>query len=694
MRTEVVEQFFKQSRAAAKACVREVGKRAGLAGMMTLICSLAGYTASAAMIFVIIALAETVTLPMNRYGAKADSQMTPRKVGLLWLANCCLLLPYLAYGIVLSQSSSLPFVIAAYIWIFGILLHVSYTPDNLSFYSWPLVGLCGGASIAMLLMVANNPAFAAPTWQWIITAALFLLCGINVFSTMHWHRSTQATSVQARDTALSALNKLEALSGNDNLTGLMNWQMFEDAVKQAAREQGDITVFVIDVDGIKPIKDSYGHAAGDAMTCAVADRLRDLAGPNGFVGRLSDSAFGLACHDIGGPAQAQMQGDKIAFSLRQPLTHDNKRLNIGTCVGIAQLGKDIDSAVDLLSGADQAMALSRQDPDHRAIVFDKRAFPVRVTLKDRAVLLAAMQSGEILPYYQPKVCTETGKIMGFEALSRWQHPDRGLLSPMSFLPMIAELGLHSEFMLHTAAHVLDDIQTLVADDLDPGQVSINIPEVTLATVSGRTELSNLIDRYPDLRKYLTFEITEDVFIEHSSGIIRESIAAFHKAGVRISLDDFGTGFASFQHLRDLEFDELKLDTRFISDLGTDPAATVLIDGFLTIGDGLGVQVIAEGVEHEVQLEMLRKMGCKYAQGYYFGAAVAFPETHLRLMIADANFSSAHRRKSDAAQPRCNLTASCFANRIKCAMNGVAVSSARVAAYSLRVMPCFVSGRVM
>lgn len=648
MRKEAVEQFHKQSQAAAKACARDVKLRMILSSMMTLVTCLAGFFIEALLILAVIGIAEFMILPMNRYGANPNSQMSIRKVKLLWFANCCLLLPYLAFGLVLSQSSNLPFVLAAYIWIFGLLLQVSYTSDSLSSYSWPLVGLCFASTLVTTFFVATNPVFAAPAWQWAIPLGLFVVYAINAFYIMHWHHITQVSAVNARDDAQSKLSKLEALAGSDSLTGLMTWQKFEETIEHTIKDTSEITVFLIRLDGVKQINDSYGHAAGDTLLCAIVERLQSLSDSDGTVGRLADCDFGVTFLGSKDAAQAQALGDKIAFSLRQPVHYKDKRLNVGTCVGVAQIGKDISCARDLLSGADQAMELSNRDPDHRAIVFDKRAFPIRATLDDRAILRAAMRSGEILPYYQPKVCIESGKIIGFEALSRWQHPDRGLLSPMYFLPMISELGLHAEFMLHTAAHVLDDIQTLLADDLDPGQVSINLPEETLGTVKGRDALFNLIDRYPDLRKYLTFEITEDVFIGQSDDVVRDSISAFHRAGIRISLDDFGTGFASFQHLRELEFDELKLDTRFVSDLGTDPAATVLIDGFLTIGAGLGVQVIAEGVEHEMQLEMLRKMGCKFVQGYYFGAAVPFPETHLRLMIADANTSSAHRRDADAA----------------------------------------------
>jgi EAL domain-containing protein (putative c-di-GMP-specific phosphodiesterase class I) len=177
-----------------------------------------------------------------------------------------------------------------------------------------------------------------------------------------------------------------------------------------------------------------------------------------------------------------------------------------------------------------------------------------------------------------------------------------------------------------AKQVLCDMDKMHHAGCNAGQMSINVPEVTLATLSGRAELSDLIAQFPHLRKNLTFEITEDVFIARAGDMIQRSIASFRAEGIRVSLDDFGTGFASFQHLRILEFDELKLDTAFIGGLGVDPAAEVLVKGFLAIGKGLGVQIIAEGVETQNQVDLLSQMGCEVVQGHVFGAAMTATET--------------------------------------------------------------------
>ncbi len=339
--------------------------------------------------------------------------------------------------------------------------------------------------------------------------------------------------------------------------------------------------------------------------------------------------------------------EKSQKSSRNPFFFEQKQLSVGASAGIARQGKGADTPNALMSGADQAMYLAKQNPEGRPSIYDKAAFPVRPTLENRQMLLAAMRSGQIMPHYQPKICLGTNQIVGFEASSRWHHPQRGLLPPSQFLPMINELGLQGAFMIHTAEHVMRHLQTIVNDGLDPGQVSINIPEVTLATLSGQGDLFTVIDLYPALRPYLTFEITEDIFISRATNIIRELIIRFRRAGVRISLDDFGTGFASLQHLKELEFDELKLDTSFIRDLGVDPAARVLVERLVTISRGLNVKLIAECVETRDQRDMLRGMGCNLVQGYLYGAAAPFAETHLRL-AAQTRDTAPHRR---ATRPR-------------------------------------------
>ncbi|WP_411644531.1 putative bifunctional diguanylate cyclase/phosphodiesterase [Loktanella agnita] len=576
---------------------------------------------------------ETLSYPLNKRASHFDRPLNLPLALAIFLVNLTTILPFLAFAFLLSTSDSLPFVLIGYMWVFGVFVHVSNVFGLLPLYNWSQMTPAFATIFMMLWNLSNNPAFPSSNVAWYVLAILTTVYIANTFDTMNLQKDTHRALRRAQNEANARLMELERLSRHDKLTGLMNRQAFEDTLESLMRQHANrlgVTVFVMDLDGFKPINDSYSHTAGDAVLVTLADRLRALAGKDGHVARLGGDEFAIIKATIISAKAAQRFSERIMGVIEEPIPFEQKNLKVSASLGIARQGRDAETMASLMSGADQAMSQAKQDPDKRPVIYDKTAFPTRATLEDRNVLIRAMADHQIVPYYQPKVSLETGRIVGFEALSRWEHPTRGLVSPAAFLPLINELGLQGAFMLHTAEHVLRNIQAWTAEGLNPGQVSINVSETTLATVTGHNDLLELIDRYPHLRRHLTFEITEDIFIARSSEMIQRSIANFRRAGVRISLDDFGTGFASFQHLKDLEFDELKLDTCFVRDLGVDPATHVLVDGLLTMGKGLGVHVIAEGVETPQQRDMLYEMGCEVVQGYYYGMAAPFSETMIRL----------------------------------------------------------------
>ncbi len=652
MHRNAIDQFLHQTQIAGLISGRDVAKRLSTGAMIALVCGYAGFQDRTLMVCASIVLLELIVFPLNKRAAQFD-----RPIGLtaaipIFLLNWVSMVPYMAFAVILSQSDSMPFVLAGYIWAFGVFVHVTNAFGLLPFYNWTQMAPAFVTIFWMLWNLSQNPVYDAPSIEWGIALALMVVYVVNTFDTMMRQKDTHNALSRARKEANARLAELEHLSRYDSLTDLMNRRAFDETLQQQmteSREKLGVTVFLIDLDGFKPINDSYSHTAGDAVLIETADRLRQLARQyGGKAARLGGDEFAIMRHNISDAEQARAFGSTIAVALNKPITFEQKTLTIGASVGIAMQSQGIMAPADLLSGADQAMFVAKDQPDSDAVIYKKDAFPVRPSLEDRETLLTAMRNDEISPFYQPKTCIETGKIMGFEALSRWQNPERGLLFPASFIPVINDLSLQGEFMIHTARRVLEDISQWKAEGFDPGQVSINLSEVTLATLSGRDELMDLVAQYPTIRHHLTFEITEDIFITRSADIIQQSIKIFRSAGIRISLDDFGTGFASFQHLRELEFDELKLDTAFVHDLGVDPAATVLIDGFLTIGEGLDVQVIAEGVERKQQLELLRGLGCQIVQGHYFGAAMPFSETLLRLAVGDTAATIAKARQDNAA----------------------------------------------
>lgn len=634
MRRKYIDQFIHQSQIAGHLSGNDVAKRIATAALMAMVAVLAGFEVAAIFTLAVILLFEAIVYPLNIRASRLDEPINLTTASLIWMINWASMLPFLAFSVILSTSDVLPFVLAGFIWIFGIFVHVSNTFGLLPVYNWSQMIPAFVSGYLMLQNIALNPAHSGTKFQWIMTGILLSIYIGNTFGTMNLQKKTHQALARAREQANARLVELERLSRSDSLTGLMNRRAFDEVLQsmmhQHMNKQG-VTAFLMDLDGFKPINDTYSHAAGDVVIRTVAERLKELSGRDGRVARLGGDEFAVLKTSITSAQAAREFGRLISARLEEPISYGQKALSISASIGIARQSSETNTPNSLLSGADQAMFLAKEDPEGRAKIYDKAAFPVRPTLEDRQVLIDAMNSGEIKPYYQPKICLATDEIIGFEALSRWEHPVDGLRAPSAFLPQINELGLQGEFMIHTAEIVMRDIATLVAEGLDPGQVSINIAEVTLATHSARDELFSVIDRYPAIRPHLTFEITEDIFISRASDFIQDSIVRFRRAGVRISLDDFGTGFASLQHLKDLEFDELKLDTGFVRDLGVDPAAHVLIEGVVMISKGLNVELIAEGVETAQQREMLLNMGCRNAQGFFYGAALPLNESHLRLM---------------------------------------------------------------
>lgn len=642
MRQHWVDQFIYQTRISMHISERDTTKRLATAGMMVGILHWAGSAQTALMIGAFIVLFEIIGRFLMRFMPRKETDLAVGIAIGFWALNCVSMLPFLAFSVVLTSHSSMAFVIAGYLWLFGIYVHTSNSFSFLPIYNWSLMTPAFLAAFYLFYNSSQHAIEVGTSAQWAVAAAMMVIYIVNTIETMQRHNDTQAALARARSEAVSRLNELEYLTRHDKLTGLKNRLAFDEELSHHLRDRtkvGGLAVFIIDLDDFKPINDSYSHMAGDAVLVAVANSLLRIAGPDAIVARLGGDEFAAVILNISSDDAALRLGSYIVRALNAPVRFQEKQLRVGASVGIALATQNMCKPTELCAGADQAMYRAKSDLGQKAVLYDPAAFPIRATLEDRNTLFNAICAHEIRPYYQPKICLKSHRVAGFEALARWDHPTLGLLRPYDFLPMVAEFGLHGELLMRMARQVLEDMDRIKQSGFDCGQISINVPEVTLATLSGRSELASLINEFPHLQSHLTFEITEDVFIARSGDMIQRSIAFFRNAGIRVSLDDFGTGFASFQHLRVLEFDELKLDTGFVQDLGVDPAAEVLVGSFLAIGKGLGVQVVAEGVETREQLAYLKKLGCEVVQGHLFGAAMTATDAIALLEVGEINIDT-------------------------------------------------------
>ncbi len=623
-----------QTRIVVHITSRDLLKRLASAAMILSICWYSGAGISVLVTAVVILLTEVIAYRCSAVLPDRDDDLHIPLILTVWAVNSCSTIAYLWPSVILANQGSVALLLTGFLWMFGLFVHVSNTFVALPLYNWSqmIPSFCTGFYVIWRASEAgHNPG---PLGEWLVLFAAMVVYVSNTVETLNQQKDTQRALSAARAEAAQRLSALERMTRHDALTGLPNRQAFDDEVAgMLQRRRGDarVAVFLLDLDGFKPINDTYSHDAGDAVLIAIARRLERITADGGVAARFGGDEFAVALPGITSEDGAQRIAGRMIAAVAEPIPWEEKLLRTATSVGICLTGRTEPTVPALCAAADQAMFRAKSEGPGRAVLFDPQSFPPRLTLRDRQTLAEAVAAGRIRPHYQPKVDLATGHLFGFEALARWDHPERGLLSPAQFLPQINELGLQGDFLIAMARHVLTDIADLLRDGLNPGQVSLNLPEIALATHSGRQDIDRLLAEHRAVVPHLIFEITEDVFIARAADMIQDSIARFRLAGLRISLDDFGTGFASFQHLRQLEFDELKIDSSFVRDLGRDPAVTVLVEGFLSMAQGLGVTVIAEGVETEEQRRLLLAMGCRHAQGYLFGRAMPIDETRIRLM---------------------------------------------------------------
>jgi len=494
-------------------------------------------------------------------------------------------------AICLAADPSLAMKLTGLLYVMGIVVYIINSWSCIPVFIYGLLLPAIGMMTFTILQSAQGIPETSPMTHWGIVVGMLFLFIYACIDTMRQHLSTQMSLFDARRDAAARLSHMEEAHRLDALTDLLNRNAFDISLhvmlEDRAVSGGEVAVYLVDLDSFKPINDTYSHD-----------------------------------QDVGGSDDALAFAERIAGVIKHPIEWSERTLKIRASIGVAVTDTHQTTTVaKLCSAADQAMFAAKSAPSGRPILYQAHLFAPRMTPDDKQALSDGILNRDVRPFYQPKIHLPTGQIIGFEALARWDHATRGIVQPTDFVDQITELGLQGDFMLSMAKQVIEDVNAMLDRDLDPGQVSLNVSEVALATLTGRQELVTLIEANPKAADHLTFEITEDVFIARAADTIQASIAAFRSLGVRISLDDFGTGFASFHHLRQLEFDELKIDTTFIDGLGHDATAEVLVRGFLNIASGLGVSVVAEGVETADQSRDLINMGCLTAQGYLFSAAV-------------------------------------------------------------------------
>jgi diguanylate cyclase (GGDEF)-like protein/PAS domain S-box-containing protein len=430
---------------------------------------------------------------------------------------------------------------------------------------------------------------------------------------------------------------------HDPLTGLANRALLLDRIEHALdgrrREpRRQLALVYLDLDDFKTVNDALGHEAGDTLLREAATRLADGLRPGDTAARLGGDEFAVLLENLVSHDAAYEIGARILESFAAPFDMNGETVPVNASIGIAVAAGDEDAA-SLLRNADLAMYRAKGGGKGRFAIYEAG---MHATVLDRITLKAdvrrALQAGEFEPHYQPIVDLATAKVVGVEALVRWNHPERGLIPPTKFIPVAEETGLIIPIGSHVLHRACMDAAAWCRDlgTAAPRTVSVNLSPRQIQDAHIVTDVELALSRSGLDPRALTLEITESFLLEDTESAAR-TLAGLKGLGVRIALDDFGTGYSSLTHLDRFPVDVLKIDKSFVDALGASSEDRAsLVGAIVNLGMRLGLTVTAEGIEESDQLDRLRAMGCELGQGFFF--AKAMPADALRGSLAGGGFA--------------------------------------------------------
>ena len=424
--------------------------------------------------------------------------------------------------------------------------------------------------------------------------------------------------------------QLEHIAHYDVLTNLPNRLLFaehlQQAMAQAVRRGSQLAVVYLDLDGFKAINDRYGHSVGDNLLVVLAQRMRGVLREGDIMARLGGDEFAAVLVDLNTSTDSQPVLDRLLSAAADPVELDDVVLRVSASIGYTLYPRDAADADQLLRHADQAMYAAKQLGKNCSCLFDVAQDAAMQSQRETVEhIRRAFDKGEFVLYYQPRVNMKTGRVVGAEALIRWQHPQRGLLLPGEFLPVVENRPLGSmigDWVIHAALAQMDRWQAQGVDI----PVSVNVGSRQMQHPDFVSGLRAALSRHPGVpASRLELEVLETSLLDDLVHA-REIMNACRELGVRFALDDFGTGYSSLTYLRRLPADVLKVDQSFVRDMLDDPEDLAIVQGVLSLAKAFRREVVAEGVETAAHGEFLILSGCEHAQGY--GIARPMPADEL------------------------------------------------------------------
>jgi diguanylate cyclase (GGDEF)-like protein/PAS domain S-box-containing protein len=418
-----------------------------------------------------------------------------------------------------------------------------------------------------------------------------------------------------------AQERINYLAHNDVLTGLANRARFNDELAAAVEDRNTASqryaVHFVDLDHFKLVNDTKGHAIGDALLIEVAQRFQSCIGPNDMLARLGGDEFGILQFSADQSAAAGL-AKRLIYALEAPIEVRGTQFTVGVSVGISMAPTDGLTGEQLLRSADLALYRAKDDGRGRLCFFQEDMD--RVAQERQAIesdLSKAAACRELSLHFQPLVDAQTSETMGFEALLRWEHPERGMVSPAVFIPIAEGTGQ----IRAIGKWVIEEACRAAAFWPDHLTVAVNLsPTQFVGSTIVETVRNALAESGLDPRR-LELEITESLFIKHP-GAVLEKLQQLKALGVSIAMDDFGTGYSSLSYLWQFPFDKIKIDRSFVSAIERDQAARDILQAISTLGSSLKMRVTAEGVETERQAAFLRTLKCDQFQGFLFAKPMA------------------------------------------------------------------------
>lgn len=420
--------------------------------------------------------------------------------------------------------------------------------------------------------------------------------------------------------------KIIQLAYYDHETGLPNRMNFmerlEERVRKARITNSKLAVLILDLDRFKFINDCLGHYTGDFILKGIAGRIKSVIGSDTFMGRFSGDKFIILVEEKVSLAETMNAAKGILKEISKPIVYETKEFSVTASLGISLFPEDGAEENILLKNADVAMNRSKQQGGNRITFFSTEMNgEAMIRLELESCLRKALQKNEFFLCYQPLIDLQTGQISGGEALIRWNHPKLGLVSPNQFIPLAEETGLIepiSQWVIKTACR---QTKKWHKKGLGKLQIAVNVAASQFQQPNFVYAVKTALEECQLDPRYLTLELTERTMLRNINYSI-SVIKSLQKLGVRVSIDDFGTGYSSLSYLKYLPINTLKIDQSFINNLHQEPSDIAIVRAIITMGQGLDVKVVAEGVESKQQIDILKELKCHYAQGFYIQKPVS------------------------------------------------------------------------